>query len=126
MILSCGPTRNLSFFSQHKDGSETLELYENYYGHPDYSQKWLQAAFYDESTESFSNGKADFTNLDIKGRSSAVQHGIRAMAIWGYVVGLVEKTADGCNWDHIDNDAEQKMWDRAVALYVGSTARWVN
>ncbi|EJK58330.1 hypothetical protein THAOC_21560, partial [Thalassiosira oceanica] len=107
------------------DGSETLKLYKDFYGMTDYSDKWLQAAFNEESTESsFSSGKVDFTKLDLEGRSAAVQHGIRAMAIWGYIVGLVEKTAENCHWDANDNNADEiKMWDRAVALYVGSTAR---
>ncbi|EJK45008.1 hypothetical protein THAOC_36410 [Thalassiosira oceanica] len=106
------------------DGSETLKLYKDFYGTAEYSDKWLRAALNGESTESFSNGKADFTKLDLKGRSAAVQHGIRAMAIWGHIVGLVEKTADDCDFDDTrDKSVEQKMWDRAVALYVGSTAR---
>jgi len=105
------------------DGSETLKLYKDFYGTAEYSDKWLRAALNGESTESFSNGKADFTKLDLKGRSAAVQHGIRAMVIWGYIVGLVEKTADDCLWDANDNADKIKMWDSAVALYVGSTAR---
>lgn len=109
----------------HKDGSETVKLYTDYYGRTDYSQKWLKAAFSNERTESYlSNGKADFTQLDLEGRSAAVRHGIRAITIWGYVVGLVEKTAEDCDSDDPEDNAdEQKMWDRAVALYVGSTAR---
>ncbi|EJK55420.1 hypothetical protein THAOC_24851 [Thalassiosira oceanica] len=114
-----------SFHLSQKDGSETLKLYKDFYGTAEYSDKWLRAALNGESTESFSNGKADFTKLDLKGRSAAVQHGIRAMAIWGHIVGLVEKTANDCDGTREDS-VEQKMWDRAVALYVGSTARWVN
>jgi len=101
------------------DGSETLKLYKDFYGTAEYSDKWLRAAFNEKSTESLSNGKADFTKLDVKGRSAAVQHG---MAIWGHIVGLVEKTAERCDGTR-GNSVEQKMWDRAVALYVGSTAR---
>ena len=124
MILSVSNPE--SFHLSHKDGSETLKLYKDFYGTTDYSDKWLLAAFNEKSTESFPNGNADFTKLDLKGRSAAVQHGIRAMAIWGYIVGLVEKTAEDCRWDGTkENAVEQKMWDRAVALYVGSTARWV-
>lgn len=43
---------------------------------------------------------------------------------WIYIVGLLEKAAKDCRDQGIGaNDGEIKLWDQAVALYVGSGAR---
>jgi len=95
-----------------------------YYGHWDYGDKWIQAAF-DNQPTSFSNGDADFSGYTtIEARIEAIKKGTVLMNVWMYVVREFEDAINDCKSDCAlgtnCNDDPVHAWDEGVAFYTGS------
>ena len=73
-----------------------------------------------------SNGNANFEAHSLVGRSEAIKKGSSHLAIWMYVIGLMEEaiaacqtTTGPCSNNNCQVEAVRR-WDEAVALYTGS------
>jgi hypothetical protein len=86
-----------------------------YYGASDYGNKWVEAAF-DEETTHFDNGNGDFEMLPLQARVVAIESGMKLMNIWMYVIRMMEDAIDRCE----QPDSAIYSWDQAVAFYAGS------
>lgn len=92
----------------------------DYYGRDDYGDHWINSAF-DGTRTSFSNGDADFTNLDLDARSQAVKKGSAYLNVFMYVIREWEDALDDCELDSIDNNYNSvHAWDEGVCFYSGS------
>jgi hypothetical protein len=101
-----------------------FQKFFNYYGNPDYADKWINAAFYGEQTN-FENGRgnADFANLPKIALSEAIAKGSSYMSVLMYVIRELEDAISDCNAGcEIGqcNDAAVHSLDEAVAFYAGS------
>lgn len=101
---------------------DTYRKFREYYGHFDYADKWIQAAFDGRSTE-LSNGNANFVRYGFKGRTEAIKKATAYMSIWMYVIREMEDALDdcqnGCKTTACNEDPVH-AWDEAVAFYTGS------
>jgi len=101
---------------------DTFKKFREYYGHFDYADKWVDAAF-DGSGTKFIRGNANFARYGFKGRTEAIQKSTAYMNIWMYVIREMEDALDDCKNDCKKtgcNDDTVRAWDEAVAFYTGS------
>jgi hypothetical protein len=112
------------------NSSETFLKFYEYYGHIDYGNQWILAAFHKTATHDLAKGNADFSSYDFEGRAVAVQRAIVYLNIWmavimelDYAVHLCEQ-ADPASLRN--QDAALHSWDTAVAFYTGSVAKQAN
>ena len=82
------------------------------------------AAFEGRQTE-LNNGQANFELLSLVGRAEAIKMGTSHLAIWMYVIGLMEEAISACQTTSAPctnncNGEAVRRWDEAVALYSGS------
>ena len=76
------------------------------------------AAFEGRKTE-LNNGQVNFEMYSLVGRAEATKKGTSHLAIWMYVIGLMEEAISTCQ-ARAGNSEVMRRWDEAVALYTGS------
>jgi len=96
--------------------------FKNYYGDPDYGNKWVQAAFGQKETDFKSGrGNADFSKYGFTGQRECIKKGTAYINIFMYVIKEFEDALDDCSVGCIDcNDDPVHAWDEGVAYYSGS------
>jgi len=100
----------------------TFKKFREYYGHFEYADKWIDAAFDGGRTE-FNRGNANFARYGFKGKAEAIKKATAYMSIWMYVIREMEDALDNCKNDCKKtgcNDDTVRAWDEAVAFYTGS------
>jgi hypothetical protein len=95
----------------------TFEKFFNYYGVPDYGDRWIMAAFTGAKTR-YQRGNADFSKYRSRGRADAVVVGAPYLNVWMYVIRKMEEAIDLCR----DTNGTDSLnsWDQAVAFFTGS------
>lgn len=107
-----------SSFSPYRDA----KFFVDYYGNPNYADKWINAAFLGSETNFASGrGNADFSAFGLTGRGEAAKKGTAYMAIFMYIIREFEDALDDCQVNCIAcNDDPVHAWDEGVAFYSGS------
>jgi len=104
---------------------DTFSKFRDYYGHFDYADKWIDAAFDGDKTV-FTKGNANFVRYGFDGKEEAIKKATVYMSIWMYVIREMEDALDDCKLDCKKtgcNDDAVRAWDEAVAFYTGSLER---
>jgi len=123
------PYRTLAGFSVQAEskmkGQRMFEMYKNYYGAPDYADKFVKAALRgdDETKRVSENVPFKFTGKDDLYRVECAQKGSAYWGLWMYVIRELEDGVNdckaGCDTQSC-NDAPVHAWDEAAAFYIGS------
>jgi len=102
------------------------EIFDAYYGEPDYGDIWVTAAF-DKTATSFTRGNADFSDSSVTGfvgRREAIKKGTVYLHIFMYVIREFEDAVIDCKTEcEVEsncNDDPVHAWDEGVAFYTGS------
>ena len=98
-----------------------FNLFFEYYGMTDYADHWIQAAFFNRTTD-FSRGNADF-KYSKDGLSQAVQRGTVALSLYMFVIRELENAITDCEDGCIDGQCDATRTnsiDIAMSLYAGS------
>ena len=100
-----------------------FQKFVDYYGTPDYADKWVTSAF-DGTSTGFTRGNADFSTYDFEGRAEAIKKGTAYMSIAMYAIREMEDAIvdceAGCDTAECNDDAVHAL-DEAVAFYTGAT-----
>jgi len=100
----------------------TYRKFRDYYGHFDYADKWITAAFDGTSTE-LARGNGNFARYGYQGRDEAIKKGTAYMSMWMWVIKQLEQGLADCETDCTTincNSGAVREWDEAVASYTGS------
>merc|ERR1712080_262632 len=101
-------------------GQAMFELYQAYYGLPDYADEFVRHALHSGNSNR-SQIPFDFSNKDSIYRVECAQKGSAYWAVWMYVIREMEDAVQDCTSDCLDcNDAPVHAWDEAWAFYAGS------
>ena len=112
------------------DGSESstnpyfpdFQKFVDYYGTPEYADKWISAAFLGQNA-GLARGNADFSSIGDDGRIEAAKKGSAYMSVGMYVIRELEDAIDdcerGCDTEDCNLDSVHAL-DEAVAFYTGS------
>jgi len=123
------PYRNLAGFSvqagSKMKGQRMFEMYKNFYGAPDYADKFVKAALKgdDETKRVSEKVPFKFSDKDDIYRVECAQKGSAYWGLWMYVIRELEDGLDDCEQGcgtQSCNDAPVHAWDEAAAFYVGS------
>jgi len=121
------PYRNLAGFSvaaaSKMKGQRMFEMYKNYYGAPDYADKFVKAALKGADETKRVSEETPFLFLDKAEiyRIEAAQKGSAYWGLWLYVIREMEDAVNDCNAGcKTCNDAPVHAWDEAAAFYIGS------
>jgi len=116
--------RTLAGFStaaeQKMSGQMMFELFNNYYGLPDYADEFIRAALFGKSGAG-SRIPFDFTGKPDIFRVECAQKASAYWSVWMYVIREMEDAVKDCTAGcHTCNEAPVHAWDEAWAFYAGS------
>merc|ERR1711936_1133701 len=116
--------RTLAGFStaaeQKMSGQMMFELFNNYYGLPDYADEFIRAALFGKSGTG-SRIPFDFTGKPDIFRVECAQKASAYWSVWMYVIREMEDALQDCTAGcHTCNEAPVHAWDEAWAFYAGS------
>jgi len=116
--------RTLAGFStaaeQKMSGQMMFELFNNYYGLPDYADEFIRAALFGKSATG-SRIPFDFTGKPDIFRVECAQKASAYWSVWMYVIREMEDAVKDCTAGCVTcNEAPVHAWDEAWAFYAGS------
>jgi len=116
--------RTLAGFStaaeQKMSGQMMFELFNDYYGLPDYADEFIRAALFGKMGAK-SRIPFDFTNKADIFRVECAQKASSYWSVWMYVIREMEDAVTDCTAGcHTCNEAPVHAWDEAWAFYAGS------
>jgi len=123
------PYRNLAGFSVQAEskmkGQKMFEMYKQFYGAPDYADKFVKAALKgdDETKRVSPKVPFKFAGKEEQFRIECAQKGSAYWGLWMYVIRELEDGVNDCEAGcatNSCNDAPVHAWDEAAAFYVGS------
>merc|ERR1712037_945314 len=105
---------------QKMSGQMMFELFNNYYGLPDYADEFIRAALFGKSGAG-SRIPFDFTGKPDIFRVECAQKASAYWSVWMYVIREMEDAVKDCTAGcHTCNEAPVHAWDEAWAFYAGS------
>jgi len=119
------PFRTLAGFSVAAEskmkGQQMFEMYKDYYGAPDYADKFIKAALKGQDETKRVNIPFTFAGKEDIFRIECAKKGSAYWSVWMYVIREMEDAINDCKSGcELCNDAPVHAWDEAVAFYTGS------